>query len=103
MLSEDTNHANSASGLPGGPRRPDGQMDVEISTGAVDQGRWETESTGSQVRIVKTTVVCAEWEDVGTKDGRLGESKGGDDGDGEVTGGEATDGIEVVGGNRGIK
>jgi len=39
-------------------------MDVEISTGAVEQGRWETDSTGSQVKIVKTTVVSAEWEDV---------------------------------------
>lgn len=62
MLSA-TNHANSASGLPGGPRRPDGQMDVEITAQKVENARWETDSTGSQARIMKTTVVCAEWEE----------------------------------------
>lgn len=64
MLSENTSHANSASGLPGGPKRTDGNVDVEISAeGAAGEGRWEVESTGSQAKIVKTTVVCAEWED----------------------------------------
>ena len=64
MLTEGTNHANSASGLPGGPKRTDGNVDVEISAqGGVGESRWDTESTGSQAKIVKTTVVCAEWED----------------------------------------
>ncbi|KAF1995267.1 hypothetical protein P154DRAFT_445865 [Amniculicola lignicola CBS 123094] len=65
MLSEDlTSHSNSASGLPGGPRRPDGETGVEISAlGAGDNGKWETESTGSQAKIVKTTVVSAAWEE----------------------------------------
>ncbi|KAF2726798.1 hypothetical protein EJ04DRAFT_452641 [Polyplosphaeria fusca] len=57
-----TSHSNSASGLPGGPRRPDGEMGVEISAPAREERRWETESTGSQAKIVKTTVVSAEWE-----------------------------------------
>jgi hypothetical protein len=81
-LSENTtSHANSASGLPGGPMRPDGQIDVEISTGDVADGRWETDSTGSQVRIVRTTVVCAAWEDA---EARRRESEGGD-GDEEIS------------------
>ncbi|KAL5432991.1 hypothetical protein PMIN05_008577 [Paraphaeosphaeria minitans] len=64
MLSENTNHANSASGLPGGPKRTDGIVDVEISAEVHGgEGRWDVESTGSQAKIVKTTVVCAEWED----------------------------------------
>lgn len=64
MLSENTSHANSASGLPGGPKRTDGNVDVEITAaGAAGESRWDTESTGSQAKIVKTTVVCAEWED----------------------------------------
>lgn len=63
-LSENTSHANSASGLPGGPKRTDGNVDVEISAEAHGgEGRWDVESTGSQAKIVKTTVVCAEWED----------------------------------------
>jgi hypothetical protein len=78
MLSHDkTTHANSASGIPGGPRRPDGGMDVEIT--AVhhksgdekrwDDKRWETASTGSHSKILKTTVVSAEWEEVEIKRG----------------------------------
>ncbi|PVH98101.1 hypothetical protein DM02DRAFT_478682, partial [Periconia macrospinosa] len=67
MLSECTNHANSASGLPGGPQRSDGGINVEITArrDGVDQelGKWETDSTGSQAKIVKTTVMSAEWED----------------------------------------
>ncbi|KAF2014376.1 hypothetical protein BU24DRAFT_463171 [Aaosphaeria arxii CBS 175.79] len=59
-----TSHSNSASGLPGGPRRTDGETDVEISgPGAGDDKRWETDSTGSQAKIVKTTVVSAAWEE----------------------------------------
>jgi hypothetical protein len=67
MLSQDkTTHANSASGIPGGPRRLDGETDVEIT--AVhhrhgDDKRWETASTGSHSKILKTTVVSAEWEE----------------------------------------
>ena len=68
MLS-DTSHANSASGLPGGPRRPDGESGVEISaqggTGerSDESKKWETDSTGSQAKILKTTVVSAAWEE----------------------------------------
>jgi hypothetical protein len=76
MLSlEKTTHANSASGVPGGPRRLDGEMDVEIM--AVhhrhgdekrwDDKRWETASTGSHSKILKTTVVSAEWEEADVK------------------------------------
>jgi len=62
ILSEEfTSHSNSASGLPGGPRRPDGGQDVEIS--AKGESKWETDSTGSQAKIMKTTVVSAEWEE----------------------------------------
>lgn len=63
MLSENTSHANSASGLPGGPKRTDGIVDVEITAQGANDSRWDVESTGSQAKIVKTTVVCAEWED----------------------------------------
>lgn len=63
MLTENTNHANSASGLPGGPQRTDGNVDVEISARRTDnESGWDIESTGSQAKIVKTTVVPAEWE-----------------------------------------
>ncbi|KAF1832567.1 hypothetical protein BDW02DRAFT_554610 [Decorospora gaudefroyi] len=73
MLSQEkTTHANSASGVPGGPRRLDGAMDVEIT--AVhdeerkwDDKRWETASTGSHSKILKTTVVSAEWEEAEIK------------------------------------
>lgn len=74
MLSQErTSHSNSASGVPGGPRRPDGEMAVEIvALGRVDgdDKRWETDSTGSHSKILKTTVVSAEWEeaDRGSKD-----------------------------------
>ncbi|KAF2268656.1 hypothetical protein CC78DRAFT_540516 [Lojkania enalia] len=55
---QSTTHSNSASGLPGGPRRPDGEIDVEISaSGPREEKRWDTDSTGSQAKIVKTTVV----------------------------------------------
>ena len=71
MLSQDkTTSANSASGLPGGPRRPDGEMDVEITATHHKLGedkRWETESTGSNSKILKTTVVSAEWEEAERK------------------------------------
>lgn len=73
MLSQErTNHANSASGLPGGPRRPDGQMDVEITAVHHKLGedkRWETESTGSNSKILKTTVVNTEWEEAESRSG----------------------------------
>ncbi|KAF1913211.1 hypothetical protein BDU57DRAFT_457023 [Ampelomyces quisqualis] len=67
MLSQErTTHTNSASGLPGGPRRPDGETGVKIvalkRTEAEDK-RWETDSTGSHSKILKTTVVSAEWEE----------------------------------------
>ncbi|KAJ4362980.1 hypothetical protein N0V83_010097 [Neocucurbitaria cava] len=71
MLSQEkTTHSNSASGLPGGPRRPDGEMDVEIT--AVnhrlgDDKKWETESTGSHSKILKTTVMSTEWEEAQRK------------------------------------
>ncbi|KAF2676399.1 hypothetical protein K458DRAFT_379955 [Lentithecium fluviatile CBS 122367] len=96
MLNEDTGIANSASGVPGGPRRPDGRMDVKISAAGKgaererERERWETDSTGSQVKIVKTTVVSAEWEDV---EARRGGSFGGNgDDEGEE--------IVVVGGKK---
>lgn len=75
MLSQEkTTNANSASGVPGGPRRPDGEMDVEIT--AVhhkhdetrwDDKRWEAISIGSRSKILKTTVVSAEWEEAEVK------------------------------------
>jgi hypothetical protein len=52
--------------LPGGPRRPDGETGVQISAGkrtSSDDKKWETESTGSYSKILKTTVVSAEWEE----------------------------------------
>jgi hypothetical protein len=61
----DTSHINSASGLPGGPRRVDGETGVEITSAgaaAVSPEKWETDSTGSQAKILKTTVVSAAWE-----------------------------------------
>jgi hypothetical protein len=76
MLSQEkTTNANSASGILGGPLRPDGEMDVEIT--AVhhkhdekrwDDKRWETATTGSHSKILKTTVVSAEWEEVKSGD-----------------------------------
>ncbi|CAN9116102.1 unnamed protein product [Alternaria alternata] len=75
MLSQEkTTNANSASGVPGGPRRADGEMDVEIT--AVhhkhdqkrwDDKRWETASTASHSKILKTTVVSAQWEEAEVK------------------------------------
>jgi len=55
----------------------DGETDVEIT--AVQhrqrQGkRWETASTGSHSKILKTTVVSAEWEEAEEFKGRSGES-----------------------------
>ncbi|KAI4948088.1 hypothetical protein J4E91_006081 [Alternaria rosae] len=76
MLSHNrTTHANSASGIPGGPPRPDGEMDVEITAiyhkhgveKQWDDKRWETASTGSLSKILKTTVVSAQWEEVDPK------------------------------------
>jgi hypothetical protein len=69
MLSQErTTHTNSASGLPGGPRRPDGEnLGVEIVAvrrSDAEDKKWETDSTGSHSKILKTTVVSAEWEDV---------------------------------------
>ena len=67
MLSQDrTTHSNSASGLPGGPRRLDGQIDVEITATSPrigDDRKWETDSIGSNSKILKTTVVSSEWEE----------------------------------------
>lgn len=67
LSQERTTHANSASGLPGGPQRPDGQHGVEIVALGRTEGddrKWDVESTGSHSKILKTTVVSAEWEDV---------------------------------------
>ncbi|KAF2111169.1 hypothetical protein BDV96DRAFT_552293 [Lophiotrema nucula] len=59
-----TSHSNSASGLPGGPRRPDGEVDVEISAPVIaEDKKWETDSTGSQAKIMKTTEVSTAWEE----------------------------------------
>ncbi|KAH6611946.1 hypothetical protein C7974DRAFT_406639 [Boeremia exigua] len=67
MLSQDrTTHSNSASGVPGGPRRLDGRIDVEITatkTKSEKEKKWETDSIGSNSKILKTTVVSAEWEE----------------------------------------
>lgn len=63
---EKTSHLNSASGLPGGPRRPDGEIGVEITATYNRIGEdkiWETDSTGSRSRILKTTVMTTEWEE----------------------------------------
>ena len=76
MLSQEkSTHANSASGVPGGPRRLDGETDVEITAvhhrhgdeNRWDDKRWETASTGSHSKILKTTVVSAEWEEADMK------------------------------------
>ncbi|KAJ4987855.1 hypothetical protein SVAN01_06585 [Stagonosporopsis vannaccii] len=67
MLSQDkTTHSNSASGVPGGPRRLDGRIDVEITAikdKPENDKKWETDSIGSNSKILKTTVVSAEWEE----------------------------------------
>ena len=67
MLSQDrTTHSNSASGVPGGPRRLDGRIDVEITAmknKPEKEKKWETDSIGSNSKILKTTVVSAEWEE----------------------------------------
>lgn len=67
MLSQDkTTHSNSASGVPGGPRRLDGRIDVEITAmkdKSENDKKWETDSIGSNSKILKTTVVSAEWEE----------------------------------------
>ncbi|KAF2188668.1 hypothetical protein K469DRAFT_565441 [Zopfia rhizophila CBS 207.26] len=61
-----TSHSNSASGLPGGPRRPDGETDIEITApGPPHKGKWEIDSTGNQAKIIKTTVVSAAWKEAG--------------------------------------
>ena len=76
MLSQEkTTHINSASGIPGGPRRLDGEMDVEITVVHYKHGdekrwddkRWDAASTGSHSKILKTTVVSAEWEEADIK------------------------------------
>lgn len=67
MLSQDrTTHSNSASGVPGGPRRLEGRIDVEITATrnrSEKDKKWETDSIGSNSKILKTTVVSAEWEE----------------------------------------
>lgn len=67
MLSHDkTTNSTSASGVPGGPRRLDGRIDVEITAmknRPEKDKRWETDSIGSDSKILKTTVVTAEWEE----------------------------------------
>ncbi|KAF2035185.1 hypothetical protein EK21DRAFT_54871 [Setomelanomma holmii] len=77
MLSQErTTHTNSASGLPGGPRRPDGEMGVEIvalGRNEADDKKWDTDSTGSHSKILKTTVVSAEWEEAQRKSRDLGD------------------------------
>jgi hypothetical protein len=77
MLSDDihvTSHTNSASGLPGGPRRPDGEIDVEItavrSEGHINIAMWETDSIGSQAKIIKTTVMSTEWGESEVRKGK---------------------------------
>ncbi|KAJ4313024.1 hypothetical protein N0V94_007151 [Neodidymelliopsis sp. IMI 364377] len=73
MLSQDkTTHSNSASGIPGGPHRPEGQIDVEITAMKHRTGedkKWETDSIGSNSKILKTTVVSAEWEEAQRQSG----------------------------------
>lgn len=67
MLSQDrTTHSNSASGVPGGPRRTDGRIDVEITAMRIKSEKdkkWETDSIGSDSKILKTTAITAEWEE----------------------------------------
>lgn len=39
---------------------------MEISAqGKSAEAKWEMDSVGSQAKIMKTTVVCAEWESAG--------------------------------------
>jgi hypothetical protein len=75
MLSQDkTTHSNSASGIPGGPHRPEGQIDVEITAVKHRTGedkKWETDSIGSNSKILKTTVVSAEWEEAQRQSGEI--------------------------------
>lgn len=50
-------------------------MEVEImALGKVegDDKKWETESMGSHSKILKTTVVTAEWEDIERKSKDMG-------------------------------
>ncbi|OAL47805.1 hypothetical protein IQ07DRAFT_104374 [Pyrenochaeta sp. DS3sAY3a] len=65
LSQERTTHCNSASGLPGGPRRPDGEIDVEITAMNVigEDKKWDAESTGSHSKILKTTVLSTDWEE----------------------------------------
>ncbi|KAF1925229.1 uncharacterized protein M421DRAFT_103286 [Didymella exigua CBS 183.55] len=66
LLQDRTTHSNSASGVPGGPRRLDGRIDVEITATrdkSEKEKKWETDSIGSNSKILKTTVVSAEWEE----------------------------------------
>lgn len=44
----------------------DGESGVVISSpgASAETGKWETDSTGSQAKIIKTTVVSAAWEEV---------------------------------------
>ena len=74
MLSQEkTTNADSASGVPEGPPHLNGGMGVGIT--AVhhryekrwDNKRWETASTGSHSKILKTTVVGAQWEEAEVK------------------------------------
>ncbi|KAF2475868.1 uncharacterized protein BDR25DRAFT_212428 [Lindgomyces ingoldianus] len=65
---DSTAQSNSASGIPGGPSRLHGQIGVAITAPrAPDHTKWETESTGSQAKIIKTTVVSAAWEEAETR------------------------------------
>jgi len=67
MLSYDrTTNSTSASGVPGGPRRLDGRIDVEITamkSRPEKDKKWETDSISSDSKILRTTVVTAEWEE----------------------------------------
>lgn len=59
---------NSSSGLPDGPKRPDGEtLGVQITSLRTEngEGKWETDSQGSQAKIFKTTTMSAAWEEVG--------------------------------------
>ncbi|KAL6155154.1 hypothetical protein ACJQWK_00761 [Exserohilum turcicum] len=69
-----TTHATSATGVPGGPRRLDGETDVEIT--AVlhtqrEEKRWDAASTASHSKILRTTVVSAEWEEAEAQEDRV--------------------------------
>lgn len=64
--------------MPGGPRRTDGHSGVEISAVKRKDGedrKWETDSTGSHSKILKTTVVSAEWEEVDSTSSDTGQDK----------------------------